>query len=168
MYGAGGSGIGQCGCCTGGDGEDRLGSGSNKASIVNARRGLGTVGSNAAVSGASKGSGLNLGHRVIADAYIPFDILPGFVFACRAKKALLKLARAANSAFRLSFSPLCSLKRFRRRNSEPFSNISNACGCSVQYAPLPGRSGRRGTFTKQSLKDRLWRNEFCHLCVFRR
>lgn len=56
-----------------------------------------------------------------------------------------------------------SLNRLRRRRNEPFSNMSRAFGCKAQYAPLPGRSGRRGIFTKQSLNDRLCRNEFCHL-----
>lgn len=56
-----------------------------------------------------------------------------------------------------------SLNRLRRRKNEPFSNMSRAAGCSAQYAPLPGLSGRRGIFTKQSLNDRLCRSEFCHL-----
>lgn len=56
-----------------------------------------------------------------------------------------------------------SLNRLRRRRNEPFSNMSRAAGCRAQYAPLPGLSGRRGIFTKQSLNDRLCRSEFCHL-----
>jgi len=67
----------------------------------------------------------------------------------------------------LSLSDLTSLNRLRRRNSEPFSNMSRAAGCRAQYAPLPGLSGIRGIFTKQSLNDRLCRSEFCHRCVFR-
>lgn len=47
-------------------------------------------------------------------------------------KNRLILASAANSSFNISFSDLCSLKRFRRRSRLPFSNISNACGCSAQ------------------------------------
>lgn len=56
-----------------------------------------------------------------------------------------------------------SLNRLRRRRNDPFSNMSRASGCSVQYAPLPGWFGRRGIFMKQSLNDRLCRSEFCHL-----
>ena len=77
------------------------------------------------------------------------------------KKNRLRFASAANSSFRMSLSVLCSLNRFRRRNRLPFSNMSKACGCSAQYAPLPALSGRRGTFMKQSLKLRLCRREFC-------
>uniref|UniRef100_A0A182JK56 Uncharacterized protein n=1 Tax=Anopheles atroparvus TaxID=41427 RepID=A0A182JK56_ANOAO len=85
-----------------------------------------------------------------------------------ARNIRLMLASAASSSFRMSLSVLCSLKRFRRRSRLPFSNISNACGCSAQYAPLPGRSGRLGTLMKQSLKLRLCRSEFCQRCVFLR
>lgn len=68
-----------------------------------------------------------------------------------------------NVASNRARSAACSLNRFRRRRNEPFSNMSRAAGCRAQYAPLPGLSGRRGIFTKQSLNDRLCRSEFCHL-----
>jgi len=65
-----------------------------------------------------------------------------------------------------SLSAFRSLNRFRRRRKEPFSNMFSALGCNAQYAPFPGRSGLRGTLTKQSLKERLCLNEFCQRCVF--
>lgn len=71
--------------------------------------------------------------------------------------------RRRNVASRSSRSAAGSLNRLRRRRNEPFSNMSSAAGCRAQYAPFPGLSGRRGIFTKQSLNDRLCRNEFCHL-----
>lgn len=39
-------------------------------------------------------------------------------------------------------------------------------GCNVQKLPLPGLSGVRGTFTKQSLNDNECLIEFCHRCWF--
>jgi hypothetical protein len=59
-----------------------------------------------------------------------------------------------------------NLKRFCRLRKHPFSNISPQRSCNVQKEPLPGRSGVRGTLTKQSLNEREWRMEFCqeHFC----
>lgn len=78
------------------------------------------------------------------------------------------LANAMSSFSSRSLSDFINLKRFRRLSSDPFSNMSKAAGCKAQYAPLPGRSGRRGILTKQSLKERLCLSEFCQRWVFRR
>ena len=89
-------------------------------------------------------------------------------FGSGVNRNLFMLANAISSFSSRSLSDFINLKRLRRRNNDPFSNMSSAAGCKAQYAPLPGLSGRRGIFTKQSLKDKLCLSEFCHLCVFLR
>lgn len=95
----------------------------------------------------------------------------GFMSTCGfggAKNILLMFVKAASSFSKISLSLLSSLKRFLRLSKLPLTNMSNAAGCKAQYAPFPGLSGCRGILIKQSLKDRLCLNEFCHLCVFLR
>lgn len=56
----------------------------------------------------------------------------------------------------------CFLKRFFRHIKLPPSNMCVLSGWRLHKCPLLGFVGSRNVFTKQSLRERLWRIEFFH------
>ena len=56
---------------------------------------------------------------------------------------------------------LLGLIRVRRHLQASRVSPSSAAGSMRQNDPLPGSSGKRGTLTKQRLRERLCRTAFC-------